>query len=58
MEETNKWERLSGSADEVERIYRKSRTFLGDVWYRFRRKTCSYCFIQCGSREEGQDYHC
>ena len=38
MDENNKWERLSGGTDEAERIYRKSRTFLGDVWYRFRHK--------------------
>ncbi len=38
MDANTKWERLSGSTDEAERIYRKSRTFLGDVWFRFRHK--------------------
>ena len=34
----NKWERVSFDAEEADRIYRKSRTFMGDVWYRFRHK--------------------
>ena len=38
MDANTKWERLSRSTDEAERIYRKSRTFLGDVWFRFRHK--------------------
>ena len=38
MTEENKWERVSGSTEEAERIYRKSRSFLGDVWFRFRHK--------------------
>ncbi len=38
MTEENKWERVSGGTEEAERIYRKSRSFLGDVWFRFRHK--------------------
>jgi oligopeptide transport system permease protein len=38
MTEENKWERVSGCTEEAERIYRKSRSFLGDVWFRFRHK--------------------
>ena len=38
MTEENKWEWVSGSTEEAERIYRKSRSFLGDVWFRFRHK--------------------
>ncbi|MBQ2701176.1 MAG: ABC transporter permease [Clostridia bacterium] len=34
----NKWERVSFNETEAERIYAKSRTFLGDVWFRFRHK--------------------
>ena len=44
--DANKWERVSGDVEEAERIYRKSRTFLGDVWYRFRHKpTALFGFI-------------
>ena len=43
MDTANKWERVSGDIEEAERIYRKSRTFLGDVWYRFRRKPTALC---------------
>ena len=38
MSEQNKWERVSGNQEEAERIYRKSRSFISDVWFRFRRK--------------------
>lgn len=38
MSEQNKWERVSGNQEEAERIYRKSRSFMSDVWFRFRRK--------------------
>ena len=38
MSEDRKWERVSGNQEEAERIYRKSRSFLGDVWFRFRHK--------------------
>ena len=38
MDSSAKWERVSGNAQEAERIYRKSRTFFGDVWFRFRHK--------------------
>ena len=37
MSEQNKWERVSGNQEEAERIYRKSRSFMSDVWFRFRR---------------------
>ena len=43
MDTASKWERVSGDIEEAERIYRKSRTFLGDVWYRFRRKPTALC---------------
>ena len=38
MSEDKKWERVSGNQEEAERIYRKSRSFMGDVWFRFRHK--------------------
>ena len=38
MDNSAKWERVSGDTGEAERIYRKSRTFFGDVWFRFRHK--------------------
>ena len=38
MSEQNKWEHVSGNQEEAERIYRKSRSFMSDVWFRFRRK--------------------
>ncbi len=38
MSEQNKWEHVSGNQEEAERIYRKSRSFISDVWFRFRRK--------------------
>ena len=41
MDASNKWERVSFSAGEAERIYSKSRTFAGDVWFRFRHKPTS-----------------
>lgn len=34
----NKWERVSMSHEEAERLYSKARTFAGDVWFRFRHK--------------------
>ena len=33
-----KWEMLTSSDEEREKIWSKSRTFAGDVWFRFRRK--------------------
>lgn len=41
MDTMNKWERVSFDAGEADRIYRKSRTFAADVWYRFRHKPTS-----------------
>ena len=38
MDSYNKWERVSVDTEEADRIYRKSRTFAGDVWFRFRHK--------------------
>ena len=38
MSEDKKWERVSGNQEEAERIYRKSRSFMEDVWFRFRHK--------------------
>ena len=43
MTEHTKWERVSGNEEEAERIYRKSRSFLGDVWFRFRHKPTALC---------------
>ena len=34
----NKWELLESSNEEREKIWRKNRTFAGDVWFRFRHK--------------------
>lgn len=34
----NRWERVSLSQEESERIFRKARSFAGDVWFRFRHK--------------------
>lgn len=34
----NKWEMLKPSDDDREKIWGKSRTFAGNVWYRFRKK--------------------
>ena len=34
----NRWERISVSQAESERLYGKARTFAGDVWFRFRHK--------------------
>lgn len=34
----NKWELLESSSEDREKIWSKSRTFAGDVWFRFRRK--------------------
>ena len=36
--EQNKWDRLDSSASDREKLWGKSRTFAGDVWFRFRRK--------------------
>ncbi|MGN1022984.1 MAG: ABC transporter permease [Lachnospiraceae bacterium] len=33
-----KWEKYQSSAEEREKIWKKSRSFAGDVWYRFRHK--------------------
>ena len=43
MTEHTKWERVSGNEEEAERIYRKSRSFLGNVWFRFRHKPTALC---------------
>jgi len=34
----NKWEMLESSNEDREKIWRKNRTFAGDVWFRFRHK--------------------
>lgn len=34
----NKWEPLATDNSDREKIWSKSRTFAGDVWFRFRRK--------------------
>ncbi|MDO4648877.1 MAG: ABC transporter permease [Eubacteriales bacterium] len=34
----NKWEMLQSSNEDREKIWKKNRTFAGDVWFRFRRK--------------------
>ena len=34
----NKWEMLESSNEEREKIWKKNRTFAGDVWFRFRHK--------------------
>ncbi len=34
----NKWELLESSNEEREKIWKKNRTFAGDVWFRFRHK--------------------
>ena len=34
----NKWEPLATYNSDREKIWSKSRTFAGDVWFRFRRK--------------------
>ncbi|NCB35403.1 MAG: ABC transporter permease, partial [Clostridia bacterium] len=34
----SRWERVSIPEGEAERLFTKSRTFAGDVWFRFRRK--------------------
>ncbi len=34
----NKWELLESSNEDREKIWKKNRTFAGDVWFRFRRK--------------------
>ena len=33
-----KWELLSSTNEDREKIWTKNRTFAGDVWFRFRRK--------------------
>lgn len=37
----NKWEMLESSNEDRERIWKKNRTFAGDVWFRFRHKPTS-----------------
>lgn len=37
----DKWERVQASTDDMERLWSKSRTFAGDVWFRFRHKPTS-----------------
>jgi len=37
----NKWEMLESSNEDREKIWKKNRTFAGDVWYRFRHKPTS-----------------
>ena len=34
----NKWELLESSDEDIEKIWKKNRTFAGDVWFRFRHK--------------------
>ena len=34
----NKWELLESSDEDREKIWKKNRTFAGDVWFRFRHK--------------------
>ncbi len=34
----NKWEMLESSNEDREKLWKKNRTFAGDVWFRFRRK--------------------
>lgn len=34
----NKWELLESSNEDREKIWKKNRTFAGDVWFRFRHK--------------------
>ncbi len=34
----NKWEMLESSNEDREKIWKKNRTFAGDVWFRFRKK--------------------
>lgn len=41
MDSPNKWERVAIDEGEADRIYRKSRTFIGDVWFRFHHKPTS-----------------
>lgn len=37
-ENVNSWDKLEVSAENREKIWTKNRTFLGDVWFRFRKK--------------------
>ena len=37
-EKMNSWDKLENNAESREKIWSKNRTFLGDVWFRFRRK--------------------
>lgn len=37
----NKWEMLESSNEDREKIWKKNRTFAGDVWFRFRHKPTS-----------------
>ena len=37
----NKWEMLESSNEDREKIWKKNRTFAGDVWYRFSHKPTS-----------------
>ncbi len=38
MTDNNKWDLLEADAADREKLWSKSRTFAGDVWFRFRRK--------------------
>ncbi len=37
-----KWELLSSTNEDREKIWGKNRTFAGDVWFRFRKKPTKY----------------
>lgn len=41
MEQTNLWDKLESTNDNREKLWTKSRTFAGDVWFRFRHKPTS-----------------
>ena len=41
MEQTNLWDKVASSNDNREKLWTKSRTFAGDVWFRFRHKPTS-----------------
>ena len=38
MQSAGKWERVTASIGEADRLYTKPRSFAGDVWFRFRHK--------------------
>ena len=38
MQSAGKWERVTASVGEADRLYSKPRSFAGDVWFRFRHK--------------------